>query len=288
MSTSAKSIWIILAAIGLVGASRAAPVPTTAQIIAKARGYLGSDAALDAVKSVHFIGTMVTAEPSPDGPKQVSSGIDIIFQKPYRQRIMLTTPTTVQVTGLDDYDAWQRIQERDQAGRRRLALLQPEMIKKLRANTWENLNFYRGIEKRGGHVQVIGPATVDGVATVKVIFAHEPGITFVRFFDLATGRLVLTETDRGDRIREEGDVMVQGLRFPQKVTSVASGTDAAGKPVENRTVITFERITVNEVFPDGDFEVPMIPDQEPAPAVATPPVVPPAAPPGATTPAVQP
>ncbi len=303
MSMSANSVRFVLAVVGLAGAAGvadAAPSLTAGQVIAKARSYVGSEAALDAVRSVHFVGTMETEEPSAEGPRKVKSPIEIIFQKPYRQRIIVTTASTIQITGLDDYDAWQRVQERTQTGRWRLALLQPDMIKKLRANTWENLNFYQGIEKRGGSVQVVGPATIDGVATVKVVFVHEPGISFTRYFDLATGRLVLTETDRGDRIREEGDVLVGGLRFPQKVTSVATATDAAGKPVETQTVITFEKVTINEDFPDSDFEVPMMsPPPEPPPsaylqkpAVETPAAVPPPvdalAPPAAPTPVVQP
>ena len=294
MSIPANSVRIALAVVGLAGVAGAAPSPTAEQIIAKARSYLGSEAALTAVNSVRFVGTMESEEASPQGPRKVSSPIEIIFQKPYRQRILLTTANAIQTTGLDDYDGWQRVQERSPAGRWRLALLQPEMIKKLRANTWENLSFYQGIEKRGGSVQVVGPATVDGVATVKVIFVHEPGITFTRYFDADTGRMILTETDRGDRIREEDDIMVEGVRFPRKVTSVSTTTDAAGKPVESRTVIIFDRVTVNETFPDSDFEMPMTPPAPaPEPAVETPSVVPPPAgtppaAPAATPPAVSP
>ncbi len=277
MSTPAFPFRIVLALAGLAGVAVAAPAPTAEEIIAKARGYLGTEAALTAVKSVRFVGTMETEEPAAQGARKVSSPIEIIFQKPYRQRIVLTTESTIQTTGLDDYDGWQRLQERSQGARWRLALLQAEMIKKLRANTWENLNFYQGIEKRGGSVQVVGPVTTDGVATIKVVFIHEPGISFTRYFDAATGRLVLTETDRGDRIREEGDMLVNGVRFPRKVTSTSTTTDAAGKPVESRTVITFDRITVNEVFANDVFEVPMIPtSQESPPAVETPAVETPA------------
>ncbi len=275
MSMPVFPVRIALAMVGLAGVAVAAPTPTAGEIIAKARGYLGSEAALAAVKSIRFAGTMETEEPSAQGVRTVKSPIEIIFQKPYRQRIVLTTDTAIQTTGLDDYDGWQRVQERGQAGRWRLALLQADMIKKLRANTWENLNFYQGLEKRGGSVQVVGPVTTDGIAAVKVVFVHEAGISFTRYFDAATGRLVLTETDRGDRIREEGDMLVSGVRFPRKVISVAATTDAAGKPVESRTVITFDQITVNEAFPDNVFEVPMIPpSQEPTPAVETPAVVP--------------
>ena len=277
-----KPAFLVRTAFALAGIASVASAQTAEQIIAKARAYVGPEAALDAVRSVHFVGLMESQEPSnapgssaaisanpdlaaPAGMRTVKNDIDIIFEKPYRQRIMVTTPAMVQTTGLDDYDAWQKIQEKGRSDRFRVTLLQPEMIKKLRANTWENLNFYRGIEKRGGTMKIIGPATVDGVATIKTVFVHEPGISFTRYFDAATGRLVLTETDKGDRIREEGEIMAGGVRFPQRVVSVGKTIDAKGNPVETRTVITFTSITVNDTFPASDFEVPMMIPTEPEP-----------------------
>lgn len=226
------------------------------EIIAKARAYLGNEATLSAVKSVHFVGTLETNQFPPEGPKPVSFAIEIIFQKPYQQLIIRTSPTAIQSTGLDDYDAWQRLQDVTDESRWQLTLLEPIIVKNLRANTWENLNFFKGIEQRGGSVQIMGPTTVDGAAAMKVAFVHEPDILFYRYFDTTTGRLLLTETGQGDRIKEEGEVMVDGLRFPQKVTSVGKATDAKGQVVENPTVITFKKITVNETFPESMFAVP--------------------------------
>jgi hypothetical protein len=288
MSKSAISVRAVLAVASLWGVVNAASAQTAGPIIAKARAYLGNDAALDAIKSVHFVGSMETQEPASEGPKAAKSMIEIIFQEPYQQRITVTTASTIRVTALDDYDGWQRVQETAKEGRWRLVLLQPDVIKKLRANTWENLNFYKGIERHGGSVQVLGLATVAGSATVKVAFIHEPGITFYRYFDAATGRLVLTETDRGDRIREEGEILVDGLRFPQKHISTGKARDANGQTVDSQTVITFDRITLNETFPESDFEVPMMTPQREEPAPAVPPVVPPASAPTAPAAATKP
>ncbi len=69
-------------ALGLIPAAALRGEPA---IIAKARAYLGPEAALNAVKSVHYTGTMV-APNAADPAKPVTAGIDIIFQLPYRQR----------------------------------------------------------------------------------------------------------------------------------------------------------------------------------------------------------
>jgi len=263
---------VLVVAVALGAAAAAGRAQTAAQIIAKARSYLGGDAALDAIRSVHFVGTMEAQEFTADGPKPARYRIEIIFQKPYEQLITKTSATTIESTGLDDLEAWQRIQDVTDRSSWRLILLATDLVKKLRANTWENLNFFQGIEQRGGHVEVLGPATIDGVPAIKVAFIHEPGIVFNRFFDLASGKLLLTETDQGGRIKEEGQIMVAGVRFPQKVTTISKITDPKGKVVENPVVVSFDRITVNEVFPESLFEVPTLspPQEPPVPAAPAP------------------
>ena len=267
MIRSATGIRFLAAVAGLLAAGALARAQTAEQIIAKARAYCGNEGKLSAIRSVHFVGTMETRQFTAEGPQPVSFAIEIIFQKPCQQRIIRTAPNAIQVTGLDEYEGWQRLQDVKNESRWQLTLLEPAIIKQLRANTWENLNFFKGLEQWGGSVQVLGPATIEGAATVKVAFIHEPNIVFYRYFDAATGRLVLTETGLGDRIKEEGEIMVDGLRFPQKVTSISKVTDANGKIVENPTVIAFNKITLNETFPGSYFAVPPLnPPGPPPPA----------------------
>jgi hypothetical protein len=265
---SAALVRILGAAAGIAAAATAGRAQTADQVITKARAYLGGEAALNAVRSVHFVGTMETQEFTADGPKPARYAIEIIFQKPYQQRITKTSATVVETTGLDDLEAWQRIQDVTNQNRWRLTLLAPDLVKKLRANTWENLNFFKGIEQRGGRVQVIGPATVEGVATTKVAYIHEPGIVFNRYFDQATGKLVLTETDQGGRIKEEGETVVNGLRFPRKVSTITKITDPKNQVIDSTVVITFDTITLNETFPDSYFAVPTLSPPAAPPAAA--------------------
>lgn len=235
-----------LAAVSL-SVARAAEPP----VLAKARALIGAEEVLDGLKSVHYVGTLTA--PDPTNPAQkVTLPIDIVFQRPMQQRIVTTTPKGAEHNALDGYDAWQRFEDRADAKKNRMAILGTDQIKRLRANTWENLAFFRGIESVGGRLEDQGPATIEGVACQKISFIHAANIVFHRYFDLATGRLVLTETEAGGRIREEGEIIVGGIRFPRVLTTESK--DAKG---EWRTVtIRFEKVTVNEAFAADYFAVP--------------------------------
>jgi hypothetical protein len=267
-----SAIWVrsLLAPIVALSALAVARAQTAEQIITKARAYLGDEAALNAVKSVHFVGQMESRQLGPDAPKPLEFAIDIIFQLPYRQRIVKTGPDGIETVVLDDFDAWQRLDGRGTKTGWQVTLFDVNSIRRFRANTWENLHFFRGIEARGGRVEVVGPATVDGVATIKVAFIHDSGIVFYRYIDKATGKLVLTDTDRGDRITEEGEIMVNGIRFPRRVITVGKSSDGKGKIVDVKVVITFDKVTLNETFPASLFGMPEVTPQTTPPTAAAP------------------
>jgi hypothetical protein len=238
-----------------------------ASVITKARAYLGRDEALDAVKSVHFSGVMTTVEDLTEGAKPVNYSIEIIFQKPYQQRIVASSDKRVEITALDNYDAWRRVEDPKDPTRWRVDLLPKDPIKMLRANTWENLTFFRGLENKGGKIDDLGPTNVNGIACEKLAFRHEPTIVFFRYFDLVTGRLVLTETGSGSTIREEGEIQAAGIRFPKTVITTTKQADGKDRSV----TVNFDKVTVNEVFAPGIFAVPpFTPPPAPAPAAAAP------------------
>ena len=246
-----------LAALFFSLAVLAARADTVPQCIARARAYLGTESALTAVTSIAYTGTLEGVErvPSPEDktklierPAKVST--KIIFQKPYRQRIMLTRPNTIEITALDGYDGWSKTINAANPADWRVRLLDARQIKTLRANTWENLYFYGGIEKKGGTVEM-GPESVeDGVACVRLNFVHDANNTFARFFDKATGRLVKTLTENGTEIHEDGEIVVNGVRFPKKIFQKA--------PNGQVTTINFDQVEVNQNAPDSDFVVPSL------------------------------
>ncbi|HEY8931919.1 MAG TPA: hypothetical protein VIM44_01260 [Rariglobus sp.] len=250
-----KTPFRLLAAFALccvsVPAIRAAS--DTDQVIARARATVGSESALKSLQSLHYTGTLTTTSTDEKGAAHpVKVAIEIIFQRPYRQRIVATSENKIEITALDDYEGWQREQDPSDSSRWRMTLLTNDQIKRLRANTWENLSFFQGLEQRRGVVKDLGQATVDGKSCRKLAFEHGDGIVFTRYFDDATGRLALTETENGITIREEDETLVDGIRFPRKIISTNKLADGTERTVS----IEFDKITVNETFADSLFAVP--------------------------------
>jgi len=263
-------------------------------IVAKARAYLGAEEALNAVQSVHLVGRFVSDKTG----AAPASTVDIIFQKPWQHHLVVTASQMIKIPGtiptddqkaglapmpevrntvvrtiaLNGYDAWERIQVN--ADTPRMGLLSVDQIRVLRADVWENLGYYRGIEAEGGHEEDQGPATIDGVACEKVAFTHSPTVVYYRYFDQATGRLVYTETAGGLKIREEGSIEASGIKFPQKITTIEP--TATPDAPSRSTTLTIDHVTVNEVFPSSLFAVPLpaVPvrpsDVPAAPAAAAP------------------
>ena len=248
-----KKITFLFAAFLASHVCALAASPAVEAILAKARARLGGDRALDRITSIHYSGTIEQMEDAPDAKPAVSS-IDILFQKPAQHRLTVSSDKSVDVTALDGYSAWRRTQEPDGLKRVRLMALDKEQLKRLRANTWENLYFYRGIAEHGGEIVDRGPVEVDGLKCHKIAFNYGPGIEFVRIFEIETGRLVLTETLPVGTIREEGEMIVEGVRFPKKLVAAAT-TPSTGK--KRVVTINFDRIVLNEAIPASSFEQPM-------------------------------
>jgi hypothetical protein len=248
MISSARLFSFLLVAL-LVGLSPA--LRAEHPLLTKARGYLAPESALDAVHALRFTGELELSE---SGATQNSSRLEIIFKSPYRQRITASRGARTEVTALDGYDAWTRATDAQLPSHSQVTLLGPDQIKRLRANTVENLAFYRGLEAFGARVEDRGLATVDGIACRKFAFIHGSEIVYTRSFDLATGRLVLTETDGGTQIREEGEIRSGGIRFPKTIVTLVTLPDGTTRTVR----VNFSEITVNPEVADEAFAVPSL------------------------------
>jgi hypothetical protein len=251
MTTLLRRLPSLLCVFGL-GLTFATATAADLSILEKARAYVGPESALVAVESLRFVGQLEVVDP--DQSDGGAAQIEIVFQKPDRQRITATSLNRTETTALDGYDAWQRVTGGEDPGRWEVTLLGPDQIKRLRANTFENLTFYRGLEQRGGHIEDRGALTVDGVACHKIAFVHGPGIVFTRSFELATGRVVLTETESGTQIREEGEIRAGELRFPQRITTVNSLSDGKKRIIR----VEFSTVEVNPVIDAASFAIPTL------------------------------
>jgi hypothetical protein len=244
-------------------------------IIAKARAYLGADAALDGVNSVHMVGRIAGNSPGDSG-KPMEATIDIVFQKPWQESITILSAGSVVRTALNGTEGWHEEQSPRAAGQTaidakrawNLPLLSPEQAKVLRIDTLENLWFYRGVDRWGGESRDEGPVTQDGIACEKVAFAYTPTVTYHRYFDQATGRLVYSDTEGGAKIREQGEIVAGGIRYPKTIVII----DKAAGGKDSTKTYSFDQVTLNEHFPESFFAVPDLPPvpMHPAPAPSVP------------------
>jgi len=227
----------------------------TDQVISLARSFLGTESSLNAIKAVRYAGTLVSSTTTPEGePIESTARIEIIFAGPYYQRITITSGDRIETTALDDFEAWQRVQNPENADQWRLTLLDTAQIRRLRANTWENLSFFKGLDSRGGDVEDLGRITVDGSRLHKLSFDHGYGIVFYRYFDPVTGRLVYSETDTGARIEEAGENYIKGVRFPDQVVTTTTRPDGTVQRVQ----VNFDEVEVNPTIDRRLFRVPSI------------------------------
>ncbi len=232
-----------------------AAIATAAEpaIIARARAAVGSEAALNGLRAVHLTATVVSVD-SNEPTKPVQVGLDVVFQQPDQQWVTVKSAEAIEVTALDGYQGWKRVESVKDSKQWRQTALGLEAIRRMRAATWSNLAFWRGLEQQGGRVEDQGTTMVDGVSCQKIAFIHHPKIVYTRYFDAATGRLVLTETESGEATREQGELIVDGIRFPQKIVTTSKGARGQRMTV----TMTFEKITTNEPLPAAQFRAPVM------------------------------
>ncbi len=226
-----------------------------AAIVAKARAYAGPESALNSLKSIHMVGDLVTIlDTSAPDAKPIKASVDIVYQAAnklvYQNKITAVSDAGTEVTSLDGFTAWHRVEDKSTPPKWNLTQQSVADVKRLRANTIEQLSFFKGVDP--SDIQDLGTVTVGGVICHKLSVRHSPDIVFYKYIDQVTGRLVQTETGEGGSVREEGEIRAGGIRFPQKtVTTVKT---ANGKTAT--VTVTISKITVNEAFPDSFFTIP--------------------------------
>lgn len=236
------------------GAAQRSPILAPEHpFIAKYRALQGSDAALDAVQSLHYWGTVETTRLT--GTKPIYGKVEIAYQKPWQCRLIFDTARSHMERGTDGEKAWRMVSEESISPKPTVVMLKPYDGNRLRASLWQTLFFNRGIEEAGGRVDDAGVTVIDGIMCQKLAFIHPyvaPSFAFINYYDRATGRLVLTDcSDGNEQTREEGDLLSGGIHFARVVVTTVV---ESGRVHSER--IVFDKITVNESFPAGYFSMP--------------------------------
>jgi len=222
-------------------------------VVTQARKYLGKDRDLDEVRTLHYRGRVEVAA----GGKTESGSFEMLLQKPLQNLTIQVIGDRRTTIGLDDMSGWVRVESVAKPALCRTEVLDLPQLRNLRAQTLENLLFFRGMDKSGVKVEFRGESVVDGRHVSTLAFAHPHGIVYSRSFDSATGQLLVTEVPGGVRMREEGDQLVSGIRFPKRLVSTNKNPDGS----EAEVSIYFDEIKVNETFAPDAFAVPLLGNQ---------------------------
>jgi len=234
-SSSLTSLVFLLALAAPLSAQ-----PTAAQTIAQARVFLGGDAALDRVQSLIYRGTFETA----DG---VTGQINITLKKPASQHLEIISDDMRRVTAINEFEGWERVSRISNPDEWSMVLIDFNEFRRMRANSWENLFFFKGIERMRGTVADRGMVQFDGRNAHLLVFQYDRDLTYSRYFDPATGQLFATVNDRGQDIRESGERIVDGIRFPAEIVSRVGDREVMK--------VRFTEILVNAPVDDQLFEV---------------------------------
>ncbi len=221
--------------------------PTTDQILAMAREYLGGDVNLRAVQTIQFHGTFTTQDS--EGEK---GEIIIYLKKPFKQRldVMRLKEGVTETTAINNIDGWVRRSNNKNDSDWTIRILSMLEFKRMRANTFDNLNFYHGIEKIGGYITNKGKVQKDGKTACLLHFQYDNEMFYDRYFDINTGELLATINDKGIEIKDKGEFIVDGIRFPCEQVSYENG--------KKKNTLIFAEIIINHPMDDDLFELPSL------------------------------
>ncbi|MCB1123681.1 MAG: hypothetical protein KJT03_19160 [Verrucomicrobiae bacterium] len=218
--------------------------PRAEAILNKARAFISDEATLNKVKSLRFEGTITD-------PNGETATIVINLQRPYKLLQSLTrNDGIVEEFGLNDYEGWVKRYREDNPDIYGLLPVDVIRLKRLRANTYEGLNFFSTQTNFSRKIEYLGTKELNGkqVEMIKILYgsAH-----FIRYFDKNTGELLLSEIESGESIEEQGEIKVAGIVFPKYLITRKDG--------EQISHLEFQKIEVNPKLDESLFQQPALP-----------------------------
>ncbi len=211
-----------------------------------ARSQLGDVERLDSIKSITFEGSLLYSSGD-------SGTIDMIYQKPMHQKLVAVINDNKEVSALDDTEGWISYYKVGIDQSLGMEIFDATRVLMMQAAVREALGFYKRPTHRGGRVTYDGRETVKDVDCVVLIYHHGEGLGYVRYFDAATGKLIKTVDAKGVEYFEEGEIMVEGVRFPKKLVTTFS-TALGPQTME----FTYSKITLDKKYNRSVFKIPSL------------------------------
>jgi hypothetical protein len=231
---------------GLVAASiLTAQTPTAGNIIKRARLVIGTEPALKDVVTLSIEGRIY-----PHNSKQIPARVVLTARKPCSQRLEVHMDEIVETTLLHGGEAV-LIRTHKKEGISRMRTLSETERRCIEQSTRRLFNFYQPDKKNGERATYEGIARHRGEVCDVITYTCPAKIKTLRYFSRKEAKLVATIREvSGEQVEivEEGDLYVDGVRFPQ-----AQLYFQGRQPLHRMEV---SKVTVNEALEDGIFAFP--------------------------------
>lgn len=216
-----------------------------AKTVELAKEYLGGSKNLDSVESIHFKGVLVYGNGQ-------SGTIDSVFKKPSYHQVVTTLGAVKETSTLNKSEAWRKVEDLQSPGAYQLSFYDVDEVRQLQATVVDTLSFLDTPPVRKGRIEYLGTGEVNGESAVVLYYIHSDRVWFRKYFDPETGRLMHMVNDKGVIYSYEGEIVVDGIRFPEKVI-VRIITQFGEQTME----VSYSSITLNEEFDLERFRVPV-------------------------------
>ena len=210
-----------------------------------ARSYLGDSDKLDSIDSISYKGSLL-----------YSAGdlgtIDMVYQKPMRQRMVAVVNNRKEVSVLDGSEGWTTFERVGDSLPLGMEIFDPLRILIMQSAVREAFAFYKHPEVRNGGISYEGEEPINGRDTIVLTYEHGDGIAYRRYIDAETGELLKMLDSKGVEYFQEGEIVVDGIRFPKKMVSTFA--TALGQQTME---FSYNTIKLNQKLPDSDFKMPL-------------------------------
>ena len=176
----------------------------------------------------------------------------MIYQKPLRQKMIAIVNNRKEVSVLDDSEGWTTYERVGDSTPLGMEIFDPIRILIMQAAVREAFSFFKTPEARSGAVTYHGAEAVKGRDCHVLDYDHGDGIGYRRYIDAETGQVLKMLDSKGVEYYEEGEIVVDGLRFPKKL--ISTFPTALG----NQTMeFAYTSVTLNKKLPDSEFVMPL-------------------------------
>ena len=207
-------------------------------LIKKIRENIASPAKLDQINSLEYVGNFKNSD-------EDFGSIVLSFQKPHLQRIDICKLNKRITRLIGENIGFLQIKDLD-TDQFESTIMPPNAYNYLRTNSIETLFFYKTPPSENIILELGDELDWKGIKAVKVTFKYPNNLVYIRYVDSKTGKILATVLPDGNKLVEEGEYIVDRIRFPRKLYTY-------NKKDELMSTITFEKIKVNPKFEEDFF-----------------------------------